>query len=72
MVAMLDGVKGSRRNQDRKALQGPCVNSIGANECGQDGCAGTGEDRRENRLIGRQFDRNIQPAIGDAECPQKS
>lgn len=30
---MLDGVKGPRRNQDRKALQGPCVNSIGANEC---------------------------------------
>ena len=64
---MLDHAKGPRRNRHRQAFQGPGLDSIGADACRQDGGAGTGEDRGENRLIGRQFDGNVQIAIRHAE-----
>ena len=67
---MLHRVKGTRRKRDRQAFQGPGLDGVGADARGQNGGTGTREDGGENRLIGRQFDGDIQFAVRGAERVQ--
>ena len=70
MVAMLGGVERPRRNRDREAFQGPGLHCVVAHKCGQNGGAGTGEDRGENSRIRRQLDRDIQIGVRNTERVQ--
>jgi hypothetical protein len=69
-VSMLDRTESPRRKENGEVFQGPSLQSVGADARRQNGGAGTGEDRRENRLVGRQFDGDIEISIRHAECVQ--
>ena len=70
-VGMLSCVKSPRRNRHGQAPQGTGLNSVSADAHRQNGRTRAREDRGENRLIGWEFDGDIQVFVTDAERAER-